>query len=415
MEKEKISSKASLLRLKFCNFKLDSLLDITQAINNNLSMEGLLLKYEQLLRNQLNIGKVLVFSYNQKWDIFFQSGCNENDFSSINPDEDLILHTEITTTFSLENSHLSAFDVIIPVFNNDKALAFVLIGDIDEEKEGISPTIKHLHFIQTLTNIIFVAIENKRLLKENLHQERLKKELELATKMQEMLIPKSDSFPRNEFYTIEAFYLPHFEIGGDYYDFEVLANGELFFCIADVSGKGISAALLMSNFQANLKALLTSDISLTALITKLNDRVNQSANGEKFITFFAAKYNPYSRNLSYINAGHNPPILYSNQLKEIQMLQDGCIGIGMADEIPVIKEGVITIEGRSKLLCFTDGLVELEKNDEIESTQKILEKSISTDGFIIKDVIDDLIFSLNINKTNPTIFDDITMLALELH
>ena len=86
-------------------------------------------------------------------------------------------------------------------------------------------------------------------------------------------------------------------MGGDYYDVIQLSEDEVGFCIADVSGKGISAAILMSNFQANLRALFTQEISLKQLVCKLNNRVLESANGEKFITLFIAKYNYPERNL----------------------------------------------------------------------------------------------------------------------
>jgi len=171
----------------------------------------------------------------------------------------------------------------------------------------VSPVIKHLHFVQTLSNIIVVAIENIRLFNESLRQEALKKELELASKMQSMLIPRKETLPRNEKLHLTAFYHPHFDVGGDYYDCIILNKDEVGFCIADVSGKGISAALLMSNFQANLRALFTHEISLPALVERLNERVISSANGEKFITLFIAKFNYRTNDLVYINAGHNAP------------------------------------------------------------------------------------------------------------
>ena len=166
-----------------------------------------------------------------------------------------------------------AFDIVIPVYNNNSPLAYVLIGDIVEEGEGVSPTIKHLHFIQTLSNIIIVSIENMRLFQESLRQIAIKKELELASRMQNMLIPKNSELPQNDKIWITSFYHPHLDVGGDYYDFINLSENEVGFCIADVSGKGISAALLMSNFQANLRALFSSEISLPALVEKLNGHI----------------------------------------------------------------------------------------------------------------------------------------------
>ena len=105
---------------------------------------------------------------------------------------------------------------------------------------------KHLPFIQTLGNIILVAIENKRLAKENLSQEILNKELEMATEMQNMLF--KNEMPKNQFYEAGIFYKPLSNVGGDIYDYIKANDDESFFCLADVSGKGIAAALLMANF-----------------------------------------------------------------------------------------------------------------------------------------------------------------------
>ncbi|HOK52407.1 MAG TPA: SpoIIE family protein phosphatase, partial [Bacteroidales bacterium] len=279
-------------RLKISTFKLNALLAITQAINENLSQQELLQRYEKLLKEDLNIGKIVIYKYNgNSWECLLASGIKNPENLNINIEADLMKYTEITFVTSRSISSSEAFDIVIPVYNNNQPLSYVLIGDIEEEGEGMSPTIKHLHFIQTLSNIIIVAIENMRLVQESLRQAALKKELELASRMQSMLIPKSSELPHNDNIWITAFYHPHLEVGGDYYDVIPLSNKEIGFCIADVSGKGISAAILMSNFQANLRALFTTDITLPNLIERLNDRVIKSANGEKFITLFVAKYN----------------------------------------------------------------------------------------------------------------------------
>jgi sigma-B regulation protein RsbU (phosphoserine phosphatase) len=403
---------ASLDRLKFCNFKLKTLLNFTQAINHNLPTEELLFSYEKLLKEELNIGKVLLFGFNKTWDIILKSGIDEKDYSDISVENDLLYLDEINITLSLSNQKLRPFDFVIPVFHNSKPLAYVLIGDVDEEQEGISPSIKHLHFIQTLTNLIVVSIENKRLVEENVQQARMKKELEMAAIMQEMLVPDEESFPQNKFISIHPFYLPHLEVGGDYYDFDTISDHLMYFCVADVSGKGMPAALLMSNFQANLKALFTQDTLIEDLIHKLNKIVIKNAHGENFITFFMGKYNYNSKVLLYVNAGHNPPAFYNKNTNEISYLTKGCTGIGMLDEIPKIEIGKIVITDNSKLLCFTDGLSELSLDGKEDYGQMIAEECLSNSNSI-KETFTDLIEKLQINKENTAIFDDITILGLE--
>jgi len=411
---EDLSSKASLRRLQFCNFKLDVLLNITLGINENLAVDEILRRFEQVLRKDLNIGKVLIYSYNQKWECILASGFHRNIAEGIRVETDLMYYKQITNLSVALNSNLELFDVIIPVYHHEIPIAYIIIGDIDEERAGMSPTIKHLHFIQTLTNIIIVAIENKRLFGESMRQEAMKKELELASRMQTMLIPNPSLLPNNDKIHASAYYLPHFEVGGDYYDFIKLNDTEYGFCIADVSGKGISAALLMSNFQANIRALFGANLSLIETVKKLNQRVMENANGEKFITLFIGKYNTVTRQLEYINAGHNPPVFYNYESKHVEMLTTGCTGVGMFDEIPRIQKDLITIPAGSKLICYTDGIVELENEKNIQYGTQAMEDLMIKDESINL-IIDEIIDHLNVFKGTNDFFDDISLMGIEFH
>ena len=274
-------------RLMISKFKLESLLDITLLINANLPTEELLAKYEDILRNKLGIGKILIFKRSDKWECILNGGFPKH-FETIEVESRLSGITEIA--YDTSDPGFKGVDIIVPVYNNNVQLAFVLIGDIEEDREGMSPVLKHLNFIQTISSIIIVAIENIRLFKESLLQEAMKKELELAARMQKMLIPDNRNMPKNANLKVTGFYFPHYEVGGDYYDCISLSETKTGFCIADVSGKGISAAILISNFQASFMALFTQEITLETLIIKLNTIVGANASGEKFITFFVARY-----------------------------------------------------------------------------------------------------------------------------
>lgn len=408
-----MTEKASIKRLKLTTFKLRSLLNITQAINENLTQQELLSRYESILRDDLNIGKLVLYKLGAEWKCILSSGLPEDNSVYIDPEKELMQFDEITFVTTSQSSTLSNYDIVIPVIHNGKHIAFVIIGDIDEDVEGISPTIKHLNFIQTISNIIIVAIENIRLFNESLKQEAMRKELELASKMQNMLIPNTSTLPNNSRIRMTAFYHPHLEVGGDYYDYIELSKDEIGFCIADVSGKGMSAALLMSNFQANLRALFTHEISLRALVEKLNDRVLHAANGEKFITLFVAKYNFKTKELEYINAGHNRPILYKMKDKSIEFLDKGCVGIGMLDEIPLVKKGLMYIEEPSKILCYTDGLVELMDGLGVSTETSEIEECLQNDGSI-EENIQSIIGRQKIMENTTAIFDDISILGLEI-
>ncbi len=393
-------------------FKLNALLDITLAINDNLSTSELLRRYEKLLTDDLNIGKIMLLKFGESWECLLNSGFGEKFIKQLDISADLLVYKEITFITSEPDRLPEPVDFVVPVTHKDQPIAFVLIGDIEEEGEGVSPIIKHLRFIQTLTNILTVAIENKRLFKESLRQEALKKEMELASKMQTMLIPEDSKLPYNDHIHIKAFYHPHLEVGGDYFDVIQLNKEEIGFCIADVSGKGISAAILMSNFQANLRALFSAEIALPELITRLNNRVMASAKGEKFITLFLARYHYGTRELRYVNAGHNPPLLYETVSGKLRQLKSGTVGMGMLDDVPFVNEEVILLNQRSKLFCYTDGLVEVIHESSVEfGTDKLEKELINTDT--IENNITRVISQQRILEGSAAIFDDITILGIE--
>jgi len=402
-EKESLSSK------QIKDLKLNLLLEVTKAINNNLSTGQLLDIFRDFVKNKLNIGKLLLFSNNAGWKCLLKYGVG-NQEHEINVEKELIHIKEISTIDLSVGSLAKSFEIIVPVLHKSQPLAFVLIGDL-EDKQEMSPAIKHLPFIQTLTNIIIVAIENKKLAKESVRQAAIKKELELASEMQSMLFPSE--LPNNKAIEMAAIYQPHTQVGGDYYDYIRLNENELVFCMADVSGKGVSAALLMSNFQANLRALLNHTTSLTDLVRELNEKVISSAKGEKFITLFIAKYNIITRVLTYVNAAHNPPILLNGTSPSL--LKIGCTGLGMFDELEKVSEGIVNINSGSLLVCYTDGLVELEnekgKDFGTDALKEFIKKNSKlSPAKLNKEIMEELIGF----KGNMPYVDDIALLSCRI-
>jgi sigma-B regulation protein RsbU (phosphoserine phosphatase) len=404
---------------RFSELKLNSLLEITKAINNNFSTEQLIEIFKDVLENQLGISKLILFIHeNDSWKCTLNYGVGE-EYKDIDVERDLLPIKEINAinfssntpiNFS-EKSRNNIFEIVIPVFHKTQPLAYLLIGDSEDSMEVISPSIKHLNFVQTLTSIIVVAIENKKLAKENVRQAAIKKELELASHMQTMLFPTK--LPSDTKIDSAAYYLPHQQVGGDYYDFIWLNENECVFCVADVSGKGVAAALLMSNFQANLRILLNHSKSLSDLVTELNSKVMANAKGEKFITFFIANYNLTTRRLTYINAAHNPPIIIMNDT--VSMLQTGCTGLGMFDEIPDITEETIILPPSTTIVCYTDGLTELENDAGIDFGEEQLKDILKNNQQLDMNNLNKLIFEkATIHKQNQPYVDDIALFSIKL-
>ena len=395
-------------RLKLSNSKLNTLLDITNAINNNLSEEKLFFILKNVLIKDLQIGKFVMYTLDESWQVAMTESISDKEASEIDIKGLSERYKSIDVLNQDKDKVLVDFDIIVPVFHNNRVVAYLLLADFEGEKIEISPIIKHLRFIQTVANIIVVALENKKLNKEYINQIEVKKELELAQSMQSLLFPRT--LPNDKKLKVTAYYAPHKEVGGDYYDVIQLKDGRTAFCIADVSGKGMSAALLMANFQANLRALLSVTSDIESLVVECNNKVIESANFQKFITLFVAIHDPEKNTLTYLNAGHQPALLKTgNTFKELQI---GCTVLGMFEELPKIESETLQLNTDSKLICFTDGLTELEdeKGNQLE-TKGLIEliqskKSLKEIENAIHQKISELQYSSRLQ-------DDITLLFVD--
>jgi phosphoserine phosphatase RsbU/P len=395
---------------KIQDLKLNALLEVTKAISRNSTTIQLLDLYQDILENRLGVGRLVLFSFDNEWKCILRSGI-DTDLRDIEFEKELLDINEIET-IAFSNGPLSnKFEIVVPVFHKQTALAYVLLGDVDEEKLELSAAVKHLPFVQTLTNIIVVSIENKKLHRENILRAAIKKELELAQNMQNMLFPQT--FPDSDYLQVSAKYLPHQQVGGDYYDFIPLNNHEYIFCIADVSGKGVAAALLMSNIQATLHSLINYTHNLKDLIIEINKRVIKNAKQEKFLSIFLGKLNTKSQQLTYINAGHNAPILlYENKFT---LLTKGCTLLGITESLPAMNVEIFNYTSEFTLMCYTDGLTDTENEAgeslSIEDIQNILSKNIKSKPDLINKAI--LFFAEEFKGSNE-FPDDIALLTLKI-
>ncbi|MFI5164337.1 MAG: PP2C family protein-serine/threonine phosphatase, partial [Bacteroidia bacterium] len=150
-------------------------------------------------------------------------------------------------------------------------------------------------------------------------------------------------------------------------------------------------------------------------VRELNDKVNNTAKGERFITLFVAKYNIATKIFTYVNAGHNPPLVLSSD-GSISMLKTGCTGLGMLDDLKKVKEGVVSIEPNAVILCYTDGVVEQENEAGEEFGVKRLKEILQKKGHTskIKDINNYIIESVKEHKGAKTYVDDIALLTCRI-
>ena len=210
-------------------------------------------------------------------------------------------------------------------------------------------------------------VENAWLHEERLEQERIREELTVAREIQQTLLP--DRFPRGPSFEISAINLPSREIGGDYFDFLVTPPDEeekiekVLMVVGDVSGKGTPAALLMASLQATLRAIYETQPELAVAAGKVNTVIYRSTSAEKFITLFLAEYDLPGQLLTYVNAGHNFPILTRTSGEQLA-LEEGGLLVGVIENA-AYDEGRVKIEPGDVLTIYTDGVTEaLNQRDE---------------------------------------------------
>ena len=259
-----------------------------------------------------------------------------------------------------------------------------------------------------MTNIIAVAIENKRLFRHQIEQARFNHEMKLATEMQRSLVPTK--LPQNGCFEAAAVYQPHFGVGGDYYDFFQYKEGRYMLIVADIAGKGLSAALLMANFQANLHAILRRTTSPHDFIEQLNKGVRRITQSERYLTLFVCDFDTTTRRMRYINAGHIPTILIMN--KKIHYLDKGCTILGFFKKLPSLEVGELYIEEEAMLCVFTDGITDIRDpqgsyfNEELLGDFTLENSNLSAANFNEK-----LISKVETFKGEEEFPDDITVLT----
>ncbi len=212
-----------------------------------------------------------------------------------------------------------------------------------------------MEFLAALANITIAALENARLVQETIEKEKLEEELSLARSIQTNLFP--DSLPEVPGYTLFAMNDPSRQVGGDYYDVIPLSDGSHLIAIADVSGKGIPASLIMANVQAALRLLTPDRPRLPELVHRINGLLYANTSADRFVTFFCAHFDPASHRVTYVNAGHNPPFLLRTSGNH-EVLSIGGLILGILPSAPPYECGEVALEPGDALVLYTDGVTE---------------------------------------------------------
>jgi sigma-B regulation protein RsbU (phosphoserine phosphatase) len=299
--------------------------------------------------------------------------------------------------------------VIVPVRLKEESRGLILVGD-KLSREPFAPG--DLEFISSLGNLAMIALENARLFQETIEKQRMEDELLIAREIQKGLLPSI--IPSLSGFDIAAANISSKQVGGDYYDVIPVDEHRHIIAIGDVSGKGTPAALLMANLQATIRALVPLQLPLSELTGRVNDLMCRNTGGNKFVTFFWGMLDPRAGTLTYVNAGHNYPMLLRAN-GTLERLEKGGMILGVLKTDAPYEEALVQLSPGDLLTLFTDGVSEAMSRDACEYGEDRLESVLRHSQHlpaqeILQGVHDDVLR----HAKGASQSDDITLMILRV-
>jgi len=406
-------------RLKKVNRNLDakvnqlsSLFDLSKEFSGVLQVQMVSKMLVYSLIGQMLVSKYAVITCNENRINVLESRYDETQLRSILKDCEAkhfhipLSHEQLSGPF--EQFAKIGADLVVPMQIKGETKGLIILG---KRKNDLKFNRSDIEYVSSVGSLAIISIENARLFKETLEKQRLEKDLETARNIQTNLLPKS--MPSFSSFDIAAYNKAARMVGGDYYDLVKLDDNRVLFAIADVSGKGVPAALLMANIQAFLKTICKMDLPISDATNLLNDLVAENTTMGSFITFFWGILDNNKKELQYVNAGHNPPLHIRND--NISKLRKGGMILGvMPTVVPYISE-IIQLEPEDAIILFTDGITEAmdEKWEEYSEERLellVLEKYHETSHSILSEIKS----SVEIYTRGAEQSDDITCLVIKV-
>ncbi|MFH1145333.1 MAG: SpoIIE family protein phosphatase [Candidatus Eisenbacteria bacterium] len=295
--------------------------------------------------------------------------------------------------------------MVAPLFDNQQVIG-LLYADSDDPRTSYDRD--QLRAFTLLANLIAVKITNARLLEAQREQERMAQEVAAAASVQRTLL--QGTLPQVEGYEIAAHHLPCHEVGGDLYDVTPLADGRVALVVGDVSGKGMGAALLMSNVLAGLRVLYQEDLDLAALASRIDRQLFRSSDETHFVTLFVGLLDPRTHALEYVNAGHNPAMLFHEGSAPGLLAATG-IPLGM---LPGTRHevGHARLAPESLLCVFSDGFPEAAAGEEFFGDARLRDSLHTRRALPLSEIIAGTLDDLTRFVGGTHYGDDLTLLLL---
>lgn len=267
-------------------------------------------------------------------------------------------------------------------------------------------------FAESVASIVITALENDRLDRDRRERERLENELDIAATIQTGLLPLE--LPSTPGLDIAASMVTSRRIGGDYYDVIPLDQHRILVAIADVSGKGVPAALLMANVQAALNVMASLDLPLPLLMERMNHLVCGNTEPDVFVTMFLGVINTAERRIDYVNAGHNPPMCVRGE--HVELLRTGGVLVGVLPDAPAYTQGTFDLQPGDTLLLYTDGVTEAVNAQRMEyGPDRLTSWMITHAPETASTIVDALMNELTAYRASDTPDDDTSLLVVKVN
>jgi phosphoserine phosphatase RsbU/P len=306
-------------------------------------------------------------------------------------------------------------ELLLPLPGRENLMGLIALGP-KRSQEAYTPT--DLRVLQSVAAQTGLALEVSELAQalasEAAQRERINREMEIAREVQQRLFPQQ--LPQIPGVTLAGMCRPALGVGGDYYDAIQLDDGRLGLAIGDVSGKGISAALLMASLRASLRGMtLDGPSDLARVMQRVNRLVYESSTINRYATFFFATYNPATRELRYVNAGHNPPILLRIGATEVLRLEAGGVVVGLLPQAVYEEQSVLLCPG-DLLITYTDGISEaMTIDDEEWGEERMLNVArIAPPDASAQQILDTIFRAADEFTAGAEQHDDMTLLTMKL-
>lgn len=301
-------------------------------------------------------------------------------------------------------------ELLCPIMYHNSVRAILLLG---KRYSNASYTPEDISFIEALGSTVIRAIENFRLIRQEIEKKQIEKELELALEIQRNLLPKQ--IPKISDTDIYGLSIPSRVVGGDYFDVIQLDSNSILVVIADVSGKGVPAALLMANLQSALKTLINLRLPISEIVNHLNLITFENTSPDIFITIFLGKYDASKKEFEYINAGHNPPLLYKSFKDDFYYLSKGGIFLGFSNNSINYEVGKVFLEKGDLILIYTDGVTEAYSTEMNEFGVERLKKFVkSVYSKSAKDICKHLVKEIYQYCNSTDLNDDLSLIVLKV-